>query len=112
MKKQNKKTGQEWQIFEKQSQICKAFANPARLYILHLLGKHEYAVSDLHEILGISVTNLSQHLAILKAAGVIVTRREGKKIYCSLSIPEVKQACQLIHGVLRRQIHDSQGLVA
>jgi DNA-binding transcriptional ArsR family regulator len=59
----------------------------------------------------ISVPNLSQHLSILKAAGVVVTRREGRKVFCSLPIPEVKQACDLINNVLRRQIKDSRDLV-
>jgi DNA-binding transcriptional ArsR family regulator len=58
------------------------------------------------------VPNLSQHLTILKNAGVVVTRKEGKRVYCSLSIPEVKQACDLIHSVLKRQIEESRSLVA
>jgi ArsR family transcriptional regulator, virulence genes transcriptional regulator len=107
-----KKEAPEWQIFERQSRICKAFANPIRLYILHQLGKREWSVTELQQMLGISVPNMSQHLAILKAAGVVVTRREGKRVYCSLPIPEVKQACDLIHNVLRRQIKDSRSLVA
>jgi ArsR family transcriptional regulator, virulence genes transcriptional regulator len=107
-----KKESPDWQIFERQSRICKAFANPIRLYILHQLGKRDWSVSELQKMLGISVPNLSQHLAILKSAGVVVTRREGKRVYCSLPIPEVKQACDLIHGVLRRQIKDSRTLVA
>lgn len=112
MKSGNKKAAAEWQIFERQSQICKAFANPVRLFILHQLGTRDYQVGELQKMLGISVPNLSQHLAILKSAGVVVTRREGKKVFCSLPIPEVKQACQLIHNVLRRQIKDTQDLVA
>lgn len=112
MKKTDKKTNPDWQVFERQSRICKAFASPIRLYILHQLGKGDCAVADLQKMLGISVPNLSQHLAVLKAAGVVVTRREGKKVYCSLPIPEVKQACELIHNVLRRQVRDSRSLVA
>jgi len=51
--------------------------------------------------LGISLPNVSQHLSILKAAGVARTRRAGKQIYCSLTLPEVKQDYQLIRDVLR-----------
>lgn len=113
MKKEKPRTeAPDWQIFERQSRICKAFANPIRLYILHQLGKREWSVAELQKLLGISVPNISQHLAILKAAGVVVTRREGKRVFCSLPIPEVKQACELIHNVLRRQIKDSSSLVA
>ncbi len=113
MKKEALKKGApDWQVFERQARICKAFANPIRLYILHQLGKREWSVAELQQMLGISVPNISQHLAILKAAGVVVTRREGKRVFCSLPIPEVKQACDLIHNVLRRQIKASRSLVA
>jgi DNA-binding transcriptional ArsR family regulator len=92
------------EIFERQAVICKAFANPIRLELLDLLGKGEWIVGDLQKELGISKANMSQHIAVLKAAGVISTRREGKQFHCSLTIPEVKQACQLIHNVLRAQV--------
>jgi ArsR family transcriptional regulator len=94
----------ELEVFERQARICKAFAHPGRLQILDLLGQSERGVSQLQVELGISKTSLSQHLAILKSAGVLATRREGKQIYCSLAMPEVKQACQLIRKVLQAQI--------
>jgi ArsR family transcriptional regulator len=97
-------------VYEMQVRICKAFANPARLRVLDLLANRERAVSDLQRQLGISKANLSQHLAVLKAAGVVATRRDGKQIYCSLAIPEVKQACQLIRGVLRAQLRNGRKL--
>ncbi len=112
MKKPDKKEAPDWQVFERQSRICKAFANPIRLFILHELGKHDLSVAELQKMLGIAVPNLSQHLAVLKSAGVIMTRREGKRVFCSIPIPEVKQACDLIHGVLRRQIKESRTLIA
>ena len=101
----------ESQIFEMQSRICKAFANPTRLRILDLLGQREWSFAELLETLGISKTNLSQHLAVLKASGVVATRREGKTLYCSLAIPEVKTACKLIRNVLKHQIQDSHKLL-
>jgi len=107
MKKEN---GFESMIYEKQVNICKAFANPIRLRILHMIAQRPYAASELQEQLAISKANLSQHMTILRAAGVIITHREGKQVYCSLAIPEVKQACQLIRNVLRAQIRSGQQL--
>ena len=101
----------EEQIFEMQVRICKAFANATRLRMLDLLAKREYSVSDLQSMLGISLPNVSQHLSILKAAGVVSTRREGKLIYCSLTLPEVKEACHLIRNVLRAQLRNGRKLV-
>ena len=98
------------EIFERQAQICKAFAHPGRLRILDLLGQGERGVSELQQELGFSKTTLSQQISILKSAGVVSTRRNGKQIYCSLTIPEVKEACQLIREVLRAQIAASSRL--
>lgn len=92
------------EIYIKQACICKAFANPVRLELLDLLGTGERVVGDLQKELGISKANMSQHVTVLRSAGVITTRREGKQFYCSLAIPEVKDACKLIRNVLRAQI--------
>jgi len=100
----------EEEVYERQVGICKAFANPTRLRILDMVSRHDYPASDLQEELSISKANLSQHLAILKAAGVIATHRDGKRIHCRLAIPEVKQACALIRKVLRAQIRNGRTL--
>lgn len=97
-------------VYELQVRICKAFANSTRLRMLDLLAKRECAVSDLQRELGITTANASQHLAVLKAAGVVTTRREGKQIFCSLTMPEVKHACGLIREVLRAQIRNGREL--
>jgi len=99
------------QVFELQVRICKAFANSTRLRMLDLLAKGEYTVSDIQAALGITLPNVSQHLAILRGAGVVTTRREGKQIYCSLTMKEVKEACQLIRDVLRAQLRNGRKLV-
>jgi DNA-binding transcriptional ArsR family regulator len=89
-------------LYERQAQVCKAFANPTRIHILELLGRKERSVSELQGALGVSKANLSQHMAILRSAGTVVTRRKGKHVYSALAYPEVKQACLLIREVLRR----------
>jgi DNA-binding transcriptional ArsR family regulator len=98
------------EVFERQARICKAFANSTRLRMLDLLGKHDWAASELQKALGISKANLSQHMAILKSAGIVTARREGKAVYFSLTMPEVKSACQLIRDVLRAQLRDGRRL--
>ncbi len=99
------------QVLEKQVRICKAFANATRLQMLDLLGQREWPASELQDQLSISKPNLSQHLAVLKGAGVVCTRREGKQVYCSLAFPEVKSACRLIRDVLRAQIQQGRRLI-
>ncbi len=98
------------EIFERQVLICKAFANSTRLRMLDLLGRHDWSAADLQKTLGVSKANLSQHVMVLKSAGVIVRRRQGREVIFSLAMPEVKQACQLIQHVLRAQIRNGQRL--
>src|SRR6266496_1207753 len=101
----------EQEVYERQVGICKAFANPTRLHILDLVARRYYPAADLQKHLSISKANLSQHLAILKAAGVVVTHRDGKRVHCHLAIPEVKKACSLIRKVLRAQIRNGRDLI-
>ena len=110
MKNRNGSRRIEEELYEKRAAICKAFANPVRLRILDLVADHERPVSELHRRLEISEANLSQHLAVLRAAGVIATRRTGKQVHCYLAIPEVKKACALISNVLRAQVKNGQRL--
>ena len=100
----------EEQVYERQVGICKAFANPTRLRVLDMVARRDCSASELQASLSISKANLSQHLAILKAAGVVVTHRIGKHVHCRLAIPEVKKACSLIREVLRAQIRSGRNL--
>ena len=104
------RNGIESQVFERQANICKAFANPTRLQMLDLLGKRDWVAGDLQRQLGISKANLSQHVAILKSVGIVGTRREGRQVYFSLLMPEVKSACRLIRDVLRAQVRNGRRL--
>ena len=69
-----------------------------------------YTATRLQKELEIAKANLSQHLTIVKQAEVVSTRREGKQVFCSLAIPQVKTACQLIRDVLRPQIKKDRQL--
>jgi DNA-binding transcriptional ArsR family regulator len=97
-------------IYEMQVRICKALANHTRLHILDLLGKKSYTVSGLQAELGIPLANVSVQLATLRAAGVVVTEKKGKHVYCSLALPEVRQACHFIRRVLKAQVRNAQNL--
>jgi ArsR family transcriptional regulator len=103
MKKVLRKTGANQNLYERQAVVCKAFANPTRLHLLDLLGKGEVGAGVLQERLGISKANLSQHLSILRSAGVVSTRREGKRLLAELSSPQIKEACHQMRSILKSQ---------
>ena len=103
MKKASRKAGDDRAMYERQATLCKAFANPTRIHLLDVLGRGEAGASDLQERLGISKANLSQHLSILRSAGVVNTRREGKRLMCVLSSREIKEACNHMRNILKQQ---------
>lgn len=92
------------EIYGRQAEICAALANPVRLMILDLLAEEEATATDLLQTLKIPKSNLSQHLKVLKTAGILKVRNEGLYQYLSLGIPEVKQACALVRKVLASQM--------
>jgi DNA-binding transcriptional ArsR family regulator len=98
-------------LYERQATLCKALAHPSRIQLLDLVGKGERACADLQKQLGLSKANLSQHVSQLRHAGMIVTRRQGKQLYCSIAMPEVKEACQMIRNVLKLQLRNNNRLL-
>jgi ArsR family transcriptional regulator len=103
-KKKDNKQSQTKTIYDLQAEICSALASPVRLQILDLVSESEKTASELLEELEIPKANLSQHLAVLKDAGIIRSRKEGLFQYMSLSIPKIKDACALVRSVLLEKI--------
>lgn len=65
--------------------LLRAMANPQRLRVLCLLLNGDRSVSDLNSELDLSQSALSQHLAVLRAQGLVTTRREAQQIYYALA---------------------------
>lgn len=98
------------EVYEKQADICGALASPVRLMILDLLEAGEATATKLQELLELPKSNLSQHLTVLKRAGILKARNDGRLQYLSLAIPEIKQACALVRQVLARQVSQQAAL--
>ena len=90
-------------LYDLHAAICKTFANPWRLRIVETLGDSECTVSQLVASLGISKSNVSQHLGIMREKGVVEFRREGGYVFYRLSSPKVLEACRLMREVLLEQ---------
>jgi DNA-binding transcriptional ArsR family regulator len=105
-----KKANSGVEAYRRQAEICKAMANPLRLHLIDLLSRKARWCVELQVELGISKANLSQHLALLKSAGIVSASRVGKQLYCSLSRPEMKQASQLLRRIMKSQVRASQRL--
>lgn len=86
-------------LYEQVARVGKALSSPKRLEILEMLAQGEKAVETVVAEVAIDVKLVSAHLKALKAAHLVQTRREGKRIYYSLSGADVAQL-----GVTLRQV--------
>ena len=78
-----------------------AFANPTRLRILERLAENgEVNVNDLAAHLRMSQPRISWHLRMLRVGGVIQTRREGRQVYCSLDVENIRRVRQRLDQML------------
>jgi DNA-binding transcriptional ArsR family regulator len=87
-----------------QAEVLRTLANPRRLEILHRLAQGPCEVRRLAEDLGVSQPNISQHLAVLRASGVVDAERDGREVRYSLADPDVVVACNMMRGVLQRRL--------
>ena len=76
--------------------LFKAFAEPTRLRILGLLSGREVCVCDLMAVLREPQSKVSQHLAFLRAAGLVVFRQEGKWRHYKLAKPAGRVQARLV----------------
>ena len=81
-------------LYRLQAQIAKALAHPLRLEILDRLGEGEVSFGALQEQLRVLKPNLSQHLGIMRGAGIVIDRRAGSTTYYRLAYPEILDACR------------------
>jgi DNA-binding transcriptional ArsR family regulator len=87
-----------------QAEVLRTLANPRRLDILHRLAEGPCEVGRLAEELGANQPNISQHLGVLRAAGLVEAERDGREVRYRLSDPDVITACSIMRGVLQRRL--------
>ncbi|KAA0686094.1 ArsR/SmtB family transcription factor [Azospirillum brasilense] len=81
------------------TRLLKALANERRLSILCLLGRGEMCVSALADAVGLGQSALSQHLARLRAEGLVRTRRESQTIFYALASAEAAAVIEVLAGL-------------
>ncbi len=82
---------------ERAARALKAMAHPLRLKMLCVIGDREVRVQEIVEVVGTSQSNISQHLAILRDKGVLVTRKDANRVYYRV---DDRRTLQLI-GMMR-----------
>ena len=81
------------------AKLLKSLSNEKRLLIICTLYKEEKSVGELEEIVGLSQSALSQHLAKLRREKIVSTRREAQTIYYSILDEAVGEVLEALYNV-------------
>lgn len=86
------------------AEVCKVLTDPKRLMLIDALRHGEAAVGALAARIGVSLPNASQHLAVLRNAGLVEGRRVGTTVLYRLEEPEIVEACDVVHRIVGRRL--------
>jgi len=91
-------------VNEQFARIGKALASPRRVQLLDLLGQGERSVEDLARASGMTVTNASQHLQVLRGVRLIDARKEGTKVFHRIADDEVHRFFSAFRDIARTRL--------
>jgi DNA-binding transcriptional ArsR family regulator len=91
-------------LYQAKAELLRTLGHPARIRILELLSERDHAVHELLGAIQIEPSNLSQQLAVLRRAGLVVQRREGGEVVYSVSVAEVRDLLLAARVILRSLI--------
>ena len=102
---QNKKDNDaKFALFDLHAQFCRVFADSKRLQILWLMKSGERSVSEIAEALGLSMSNVSQHLRIMRDRGAIRPRRDGRHVYYRIANQKFVEGSALVREGLLEEL--------
>ncbi|MFA3877397.1 ArsR/SmtB family transcription factor [Streptomyces sp. MMCC 100] len=87
-------------LYQLKAEFFKTLGHPARIRVLELLSEREHAVAEMLPEVGIEPAHLSQQLAVLRRANLVVSRKEGSTVYYSLTSPQVAELLRVARGIL------------
>lgn len=94
-------------LYQLKAEFFKTLGHPARIRVLELLSEREHAVAEMLPQVGIEPAHLSQQLAVLRRANLVVSRKEGSTVYYALTSPHIAElltvARRILTGVLAGQ---------
>lgn len=95
-------------LFELRAAALKALGQPTRLRILELLRKGERCVCEIFPVLQEEQSNVSRHLAVLKSAGLVASRKEGLKVHYRVKDPRLFDLLDGMDAVLNTHLQERQ----
>ena len=89
------------------AEVFNALSHPTRVAVVEALAAGEQPAGRIIEHLGLGQANISQHLAILRAKGVVTTRRSGNLVYYALRDPVLADVLALLREYFYAHLSES-----
>ena len=86
------------------AELCKVLTDPKRLALLDALRTDDRSVGELAEAIGATLANTSQHLAVMRSAGLVEGQRDGTTVRYRIAEPAITAACDIVHGIVDRRL--------
>jgi rhodanese-related sulfurtransferase len=99
-------------LFDEFGRVGRALASGRRIELLDVLANGERTVEALAGEVGLSVANTSQHLQVLRQAGLVATRREGTSIHYRLAGPDVFELWEALRTLAASRLAEVERLAA
>ncbi len=88
---------------EESSKVLRALAHPLRMRILAFIDQHETIhVNHIYNTLNLEQSITSQHLRILRVAGLVETERQGKFVHYRIAYQRLRATLQAVHNFLKK----------
>ncbi|MGW1228695.1 ArsR/SmtB family transcription factor [Streptomyces sp. NPDC001478] len=87
-------------LYQLKAEFFKTLGHPVRIRVLELLSTREHAVSEMLPEIGVEPAHLSQQLAVLRRANLVIQRREGSAVLYSLADPRLAELLRVARTIL------------
>lgn len=98
-------------LLQKRLNVCKAVANSTRLQILDMMRDGEKCVCEIVPALEMEQSNVSQHLNVLKNAGILNSRKQGQHVIYSVRNPKIFDFMDALDSLLRDELEAASELL-
>ena len=99
-------------LYKLKADVIAAAGHPIRLAVIDFLKDGEQCVCDIAAHVDAQRSNVSRHLAVLLAAGIVAQRKDGLKMIYSLRTPCLVNFLSCVEGVLRERAREAAGLLS
>ena len=99
-------------LAQAKAELFRTLGHPVRIRVLELLQEGPRPVRDLLDAIEVESSNLSQQLAVLRRAGLVVSSREGASVLYTLSTPDVGDLMRAARRILTAMLSEREELLA